>query len=279
MNNFRVKNIHSCRLDGVFKSVIGCEKGKNILKAILEEILEIKIDKIELLNTELNKKNVKEQSKREDCLIKTKDKLIDVEVNSSPSKSIRNRNYRFIMTKHISQFTTGKNYYTSKQSILIDLDWNRNYNKIKSEYTMREKDDSENIYSNNILIYKIDMEKIRKLCYTKNIYGKYKYLKMITIENKEDLLDYTEGDSIMEEYAKELLKVNDLNIYNDILTKEEDDRLIRESEKLFARDEGIEEGIEQSKVEIARNMLNENVDVSFISRITGLSIEEIKDLM
>ena len=50
MNNFRVKNIHSCRLDGVFKSVIGCEKGKNILKAILEEILEIKIDKIELLN-------------------------------------------------------------------------------------------------------------------------------------------------------------------------------------------------------------------------------------
>ncbi|MBQ4263863.1 MAG: hypothetical protein IJB83_06500, partial [Bacilli bacterium] len=71
----------------------------------------------------------------------------------------------------------------------------------------------------------------------------------------------------------------DLNIYNDILTKEEDDRLIRESEKLFARDEGIEEGIEQSKVEIARNMLNENVDVFFISRITGLSIEEIKDLM
>lgn len=82
MNNFRVKNIHSCRLDGVFKSVIGCEKGKNILKAILEEILEIKIDKIELLNTELKKKNVKEQSKRVDCLIKTKDKLIDVEVNS-----------------------------------------------------------------------------------------------------------------------------------------------------------------------------------------------------
>ena len=134
-------------------------------------------------------------------------------------------------------------------------------------------------YSNNILIYKIDMEKIGKLCYTKNIYGKYKYLKMITIENKEDLLDYTKGDSIMEEYAKELLKVNDLNIYNDILTKEEDDRLIRESEKLFARDEGIEEGIEQSKVEIARNMLNENVDVSFISRITGLSIEEIESLM
>ena len=118
------------------------------------------------------------------------------------------------------------------------------------------------------------MEKIGELCYTKNIYGKYKYLKMITIENKEDLLDYTKGDSIMEEYAKELLKVNDLNIYNDILTKEEDDILIRESEKLFARDEGIEE----SKVEIARNMLNMNLDLEVISKATGLSIEEIKEI-
>ncbi|MBQ4262829.1 MAG: hypothetical protein IJB83_01105, partial [Bacilli bacterium] len=150
--------------------------------------------------------------------------------------------------------------------------------KIKSEYTMREKDDSENIYSNNILIYKIDMEKIGKLCYTKNTYGKYKYLKMITIENKEDLLDYTEGDSIMEEYAKELLKVNDLNIYNDILTKEEDDILIRESEKLFARDEGKEEGIEERNIEIARNMLNMKLDLEVISKATGLSIEEIKEL-
>ena len=119
------------------------------------------------------------------------------------------------------------------------------------------------------------MEKIRKLCYTKNIYGKYKYLKMITIENKEDLLDYTKGESIMEEYAKELLKVNDLNIYNDILTKEEDDILIRESEKLFARDEGIE----QSKVEIARNMLNMKLDLEVISKATGLSMKEIKELM
>ncbi|MBQ4262647.1 MAG: hypothetical protein IJB83_00180, partial [Bacilli bacterium] len=70
----------------------------------------------------------------------------------------------------------------------------------------------------------------------------------------------------------------DLNIYNDILTKEEDDRLIRESEKLFARDEGIEEGIEQSKVEIARNMLNMKLDLEVISKATGLSIEEIKEL-
>ena len=55
--------------------VFGCEKGKNILKAILEEILEIKIDKIELLNTELKDNEVRVSNK------KVKKKRVDFLIN------------------------------------------------------------------------------------------------------------------------------------------------------------------------------------------------------
>ena len=41
---------------------------------------------------------------------------------------------------------------------------------------------------------------------------------------------------------------------------------------------GKEEGIEETKINIVKNMLNENLDLSLIEKITGLTKEEIKDI-
>ncbi len=43
-------------------------------------------------------------------------------------------------------------------------------------------------------------------------------------------------------------------------------------------DTGLEQGVKQEKLEIARAMLNDDDNIDKISRITGLSIEEIKKL-
>ena len=44
------------------------------------------------------------------------------------------------------------------------------------------------------------------------------------------------------------------------------------------KQKGLEEGIRKEKIEIARSMLKEELDTSLISKITGLSIEEIKNI-
>ena len=44
------------------------------------------------------------------------------------------------------------------------------------------------------------------------------------------------------------------------------------------REEGIKEGIEKEKYALAKNMKNENLDINLISKITGLSTEEISKL-
>ncbi len=41
---------------------------------------------------------------------------------------------------------------------------------------------------------------------------------------------------------------------------------------------GIEEGIKENQILIAKNMKKENMDINIISKITGLGIEEIKNL-
>ena len=43
-------------------------------------------------------------------------------------------------------------------------------------------------------------------------------------------------------------------------------------------EKGLERGTEQSKNEIAKNMLKENMDISLISKLTGLSNEQINNL-
>ena len=42
--------------------------------------------------------------------------------------------------------------------------------------------------------------------------------------------------------------------------------------------EGKEEGISERNIEIAKNMLNKNIDIALISKVTGLSVKDIEDM-
>jgi predicted transposase/invertase (TIGR01784 family) len=44
------------------------------------------------------------------------------------------------------------------------------------------------------------------------------------------------------------------------------------------REEGLKEGELKSKIEIARKMLLQNMDIAFIASVTGLSTEQIEQL-
>ena len=127
------------------------------------------------------------------------------------------------------------------------------------------------------------MDKLEELCYTCDRDNfEFKYSSMLTIRDKEKLLKYCKGDSVMEEYVKETIELNNNDIYKDIFTKEKDEEIIRKSEIMYATDRGIETGIEtgieQRNIEIAKNMIAKNMDISLISELTGLSIEEIEKI-
>ena len=44
-------------------------------------------------------------------------------------------------------------------------------------------------------------------------------------------------------------------------------------------EQGIKQGIEQEKLSIAKNMLKEKIEISLISKYTGLSVDTIKELI
>ena len=94
----------------------------------------------------------------------------------------------------------------------------------------------------------------------------------------------------MEEYTKKVEELNDRDAFTSWITPEEDAEMILNTEKHISYDEGhtvgygegIDIGLEQGKLdeklEIAKNMLEENIDTSIISKITGLTKKQIENL-
>ncbi len=54
--------------------------------------------------------------------------------------------------------------------------------------------------------------------------------------------------------------------------------MMRNTELYYSEKKGREEGVKENKIETARNMLKENLDLNLIEKITGLSKSEIEKL-
>ena len=82
----------------------------------------------------------------------------------------------------------------------------------------------------------------------------------------------------MEDYVKESIKASQDEEVIGLYDKELHLEKLRLSELKEAKEKGIEQGVEQEKIEIVKNMLKDEVDISVISKYTGLSKKEIANL-
>ena len=64
----------------------------------------------------------------------------------------------------------------------------------------------------------------------------------------------------------------------EFLTAEEDMKKTNNTFKEIGRREGFEDGKVLEKVEIAKKLLNKNMDIKEIAEVTGLSLEKIQKL-
>lgn len=109
----------------------------------------------------------------------------------------------------------------------------------------------------------------------------YKHLAMLDL-NIEALEKLSEYDYIVKEYMDKLVDLNNDEVFIGPLRIEEDEEAILNDRLDYARDEGrsfgVIEGEKNKSIEIAKNMLNTGSTIDYISSVTGLSKEEIKEL-
>ena len=115
-----------------------------------------------------------------------------------------------------------------------------------------------------------------KLWYSKNEkeIDKYKYLIMLDLDNNE-LYSLSRKDRVVSKYMREVEKINEDPSFWEFISAEEDNRKIENSLKKQYTNEGIEQGIEQNKVETAKLMKEEGLDNNLIKKITGIDVSDI----
>ena len=245
----------------------------NILKPLLEHILEKEIIELEILNPNLIQDCFRLRGQRLDLLVKTKEEIINVELNTNYNEEILIRNLHYVFKLASENTERGNKYKVKNKIVQINLNFiNSKYEK--SEYLLYDKKHEIEL-TDYIKICNIGIDK-----YIKNYYNNSKKFTkgeelviMLDLDKKE-LEELSEKSDIVDNFKEDVIKANEDKLVVDWISREEEQKQYEE----VMYEKGITQGIEQNKQENAKKMLDLKIDLETISKVTGLTKEQINDL-
>ena len=259
------------------------------------------LNNICLAKNELDKNNENDKGERCDYVALLSDTSLNIEVNNNSSLEVLERNMEYAHRLYSKKIRRGEENYQYTQVIQFNLNnfAFKGNDKIVDIYTVTNDD---NIgLSNKLIFVQIYVPNLRKKWYTKGMKSlseEEKYI-LALVEMDLDKLNDLGGENIMDEYVKEAEEVSFEGGVGEAYDKEwalrdqgyRDGLSQGKAEgkaegfsqgKVEGREEGRAEGktegINQRNIEIARNMLKDNIPVESISKYTSLSIDEINSL-
>jgi len=285
MTEIKEKKYITLKLDLLFKKVFGDKEDLVPIKYLLKTVLNIEPMSIEILNTELIGRPYKDKRVHVDLIVELEDKTkIGIEINTDVNQEIINRNIYYICKNMSKDLIPNEKYKELNKHIQINMDFKGKHKKPILKYSLIEEETREKL-TDVIEIIRIDIPYYVRECYNKDISKLDKLTKLLGlfgIEDKELAETLCKGDKSMEKIMKRIEKYNDDEDVIGAYDFDEKMEFIAASREREARKNGIEEGIEQGseqkQIDIAKNMLNRNTDIEFISEVTGLTIEQIQNL-
>ena len=277
------------KFDLMFKKVFGNNEDKMPLKELLKCILDIEAKEITILNPEIIGSSYYDKRTIVDLIVELEDGTkIAVEMNTNVNKYLIDRNV-FYMFKIMSKDMKKGNLYSKlNKHIQINIDCEGYHKKPIMKYKLIEEECSE-VLTDKIEIIRVDLPFYVEKCYNldaSKLDYKDRFIGLIGIEDRNLASKIIKGDMKMEDIYKKVEDFSDdeeiLGAYDAEWHKIETERVVMLDKLEKAEEEGLKQGFEEGtfneKNAIARNMLKENVDIEFISKVTGLNIDQIEKL-
>ena len=263
-------------------------KNKDILSLLLSEIIEEKYEyiykNIKYLNNALELSSIKDTRNITDILIEVDKYIIDIEAYTEYSERKKRKSLIYI-TKILSKYYNNRNDYKGNKKIIqINIILEKKEDEkyyVKSE---RRK------YIEEIEIIEINIDREETLLYTKSeLINKKLWCNLLRseideIEEIRNIIDKMKYKKEIKERMKERMIKYMTQEYLEEIGTTWQDRI--NLDKADARDEGLKEGlkngyhngIKDRNITLAKTMLESNYKIEEISKLTGLSIEKIKNL-
>ena len=293
MNRFELKKSTELKEDDIipivsdvmFKTMLGNESKKKYVSYFLSLILEKdykKIyDNILFLKNELDKNKYNDTRKTVDLIVKIDGVIYNIEMNNNYQKTYIERNIEYITELYKSSRKIGEGYkYEYTYQININNFTFKDREKTSEVFMIRNEE--KEVLTDKIKIMHLYLPKIKEKYYNKEKLSELEKLMLVfNLTNKNELNDIIGENKIMEEYKKEALDASHSEEVIGLYDKELEDEFLKRATYQEGIEKGIEQGIEQGEnkksIEIAKIMLDKNMDISLISEITKLSKEEIEN--
>ena len=281
---------YTCRWDAAFKEIFMKEENKDILISLLEKCLDVRISDIEYLSVEDLVDNVHVRRKSYDLRLSTNIGIIQVEINSNIYHYSRERQVAYISNEFSHYILRGEDYNKNIQIIQINFTYGLMTKFREEKYKYLYDEDDYRIYElrdkkgkiliPNYKIYEFNMDYYMNLWYTndKEKIEDNKLFIMMDLK-PEELVKISKNDKVVSKYMEEVEKINKDARFVHFMTEEEDRRKMENTIKAIATEEGRAEGRKEEKEEIAINLYKNNVDIETISKASGLTKEEILEII
>jgi len=282
-----MKNIEKKLLDPkndyVFKRIFGYVGNEDITKGLLSAILE----DVTIESLTLDCKEILEQDLKNDKFgILDIRAIIDnsvqcnIEMQMIDRKDIESRILFYWSKLYSKSIRRGENYNNAQRTIILlfsnyELSNLEEIQKYFTKWHICEDEYKNIILTKNLEIYIIELPKYKK--YAKEKTKLSTWVKFIESPEVIDMSDIENNEAL--EKAKKVL--------NEI-SEDEKEEYLAEQRLMYIMDQkaieaagfdkGKKEGIRQSKEEIVKAMLQQNIEINLISSCTGLTKEEIENL-
>ena len=299
--------------DKCFKCIFQNPQNQYLLGLLIESVTGYKYSNMNYSNVEKNV-NVYIKRKYLDMNLDSKDAIVNIEMNRFNRNYIRPRNTSFICDCYSNNVLTNGKYTEDKDVIQINFSYGIKGNvPIKKYMILNTNRNDQKPRVKNFKIYEVNMDYIMKYWYNRNKQDvnlkiiEYRYFIMLSLNlnELEELYEITQDERIRD-FMKELERVNTLPEFRQFITEEQDKEFIlntvrHEGEKIgeargqrigeargqrigeargqrIGEARGEKKGALKSKLETARNMLKDKVNINTISKYTGLSLSQIKNI-
>ena len=276
--------------DRVFKTLVNSgEKGKIILEAVLKTVFEETVEVLEFLSVEQPLEKVTDRRKVLDCLVKVRDRYVNVEINLNDYDTAKAvRNFAYLCSFYNQNTRKGDSYDTETLCVQVNINFGYSpYNRSDKIITKAYMQDEDGVIISNFAIWNVFVENIKRVCYNSSKErDKYRYILMLD-EDKDNLDLFYPSDDIVSIYKGEIMRLNSDADFVWDLTPEEDAKKLYNTRLRLAEKEimaqglakGIEQGVEQNRIEMIKNFYKIGTPIEDIAKASNLSVDEVKKII
>lgn len=269
------------QIDFVFKKIFGTEKNKPILINFLNAVIKptTPIKDVEIKNNDIDKDFIEDKFSRLDVKATTSNKEhINIEIQVKNEYNMIQRTLYYWSKIYSEQIQNRDNYSKLERTVCINI---LNFKYLKNDkyhnaYRLKE------ITSNEELT---DLQEIHFIELPKfNEIGNKEYVEnveeMDALEKWLEFLVEPESNTVRQlELSNEEIKLAKSELYRLSMDSKEREQYNMREKAIYDRISALEnaeaKGKRESKLEVVKESLSQGLEISLISKITGLSEEEI----